>query len=175
MEAGLSPGYLRTLLTRLRSGKPHGASHDTMQRLAAAARVPLAWLEDGVGAMEGGDAPAPVPVLPPVPIARGEPPADLADAVVLAFDASRHDPADVRALLDMLRDGRAMHRPQDPVATMRALLDGIHGARMDGAPLSWLELALRAHPAGRKAVEARSDELNGDGDAELAALKHRKS
>ena len=37
-----------------------------------------------------------------------------------------------------------MHRPRDPVAAMRSLLDGIHSARADGAPLTWLELALRA-------------------------------
>lgn len=68
-----------------------------------------------------------------------------------------------------------MHRPRDPVAAMRSLLDGIHSARADGAPLTWLELALRAVPGGREAAEARSDELNGNGDEELAALKQRKS
>ena len=170
-SAGLSQGYLRTLCTRLRKGADHAADHDSLRRLAAAARVPLTWLEDGAGTMDEGGPALPDPVAP----RRAEPPADLADAVVLAFDATRHDPADVRALLDLLRDSRAMHRPSDPVAAMRGLLDGIHGARADGAPLTWLELALRAVPGGRAAVEARSDDLNGNGDEELAALKHRKS
>jgi len=170
-SAGLSQAYLRTLCTRLRKGADHAADHESLRRLAASARVSLAWLEDGAGSMEG-DAPAlPDPAAP----RRAEPPADLADAVVLAFDAARHDPADVRALLDLLRDSRAMHRPSNPVAAMRGLLDGIHSARADGAPLTWLELALRSVPGGRDAAEARSEELNGDGDEELAALKRGKS
>lgn len=171
VAAGLSRGYLRTLCTRLRADASHAADHDSLRRLAAAASVSVAWLEDGTGAMESGAPVVPDPTAP----RRLDPPAELADAVVLAFDARRHDPADVRALLELLRDSRAMHRPTDPVEAMRALLDGIHSARADGAALTWLELALRAVPGGREAVAARSDELNGNGDEELAALKQRKS
>lgn len=169
--AGLSQGYLRTLCTRLRKGADHAADHDSLRRLALAADVPLTWLEDGLGTM--GE--ASTERAADVPAHRDDPPADLADAVVLAFDAARHDPADVRALLDLLRTSRAMHRPSDPVAAMRGLLDGIRSARADGAPLTWLELALRAVPGGRVAAEARSEELNSNGDRELATLKRRES
>lgn len=162
--AGLSQGYLRTLCTRLRKGADHAADHESLRRLAAAADVPLTWLEDGVGAM--GDAVA-VARLPP---AVAPVPDDLANAAVMAFDPAQHSPEDVRTLLDLLREGRALHRPHDPVATMRALLDGIRSAREEGAPVSWRELALRSAQGGRAAAEARSAQLNAAGDRDLDAL-----
>ena len=59
-------------------------------------------------------------------------------------------------------------------ATLAALDADPSGLLATALPRS-MELALRAVPGGRDAVEARSDELNGNGDEELAALKRRKS
>ena len=134
-RAGLSTRYLSTLRGRLEAKPDTRADHDAMVKLARAAHVPVAWLEDGQGDPGNLDA---GPELQREPLAELAPEDDEspAEAALLrVLDAARHTLADLDAARAALRGiDRATRADAVPEAMAAAWLEAAAILRRRGVP-----------------------------------------
>ena len=165
-EAGLSPRWLNTALSRARTNVGFRPEHESLVKLAGAAAVSLRWLEDGEG--DPGDGVTPGALPPRTVAAQASSPARLALVEALRRNPAKYSGEDFLAALDVVRDGEAMlpDDPEEQVAVMARMLRGVSKLRAEGRPVSLNNLAWSLASTEADAAEA----LNAEGLAELRAL-----
>lgn len=158
--AGLSAGWLSGALTRAKKDEGYKPDHKTLAKLAAAAGVSLAWLEDGEGSPEAGVAPA--PRLPARTVPATTKPAELALVEAFRRHPNRYSAEDFLAALRVVGADTEARLPNDrevAVVAMGRVLGAVARLRRDGDAVTFEALAMTL---------AADD--NAEGEAQLAAL-----
>lgn len=157
-------GTTQPTVSRIERGESRGT-----KQLRAFARV-LATSEDYLEGIV--DDPGPLPTTEP----GNTPPEPVADALTLedalgrSFDPTRHQLRDATAVEEALRDARGMRHPSDLLAAARVWLDCAAEMRAAGERVDPRSLLVRVTLRSLARAEAPTRDLDGDGDAELAAL-----
>ena len=176
--AGLSERYVSVTLHRARKDPDFRPDYLTMRKLADAAEVSIQWLAEGAGEPPRGSAKAPAAAPPPkeTRVVRDDLP-DALRALLVAYRGSDAEPEDFESLYRIVRDGRPMVAPGadvNMVEVMARWLDAARAVRLAGQPVNLETIAwwFATHGAPRAvaALDARSDALNAEADAELRAL-----
>lgn len=158
-EAGLSSRFLGTALSRARKAPTFRPDHESLVKLARAARVSVRWLEDGAGDPTD-TAEAPTPTIHH----RSDPPKAAAIALVEALrrHPDRYEPEDFLEALRLL-DGADAMLPADrerAVQSMASLLGAVARLRREGRPVSMASVVFAVTDAA----------ANAEGVEELRAL-----
>ncbi len=156
-------GTTQPTVSRIERGESRGT-----KQLRAFARV-LATSEDYLEGIV--DDPGPIPAAEPG--AQPEPTVDtltLEDALGRSFDPARHQLRDATAVEEALRDTRGLRHPDEILAAARLWLDCAAEMRTAGERVDPRSLLVRVTLRSLARAGAPARDLNGDGDAELAAL-----
>lgn len=173
-DAGLTRTHVRTMRSKLEKGRDPNPTRQTMESLARAANVSIAWLLTGHGAWEPYEGEgAAVQAQPSEPESPTPPPISdtittldaTQDLINAAYNPERHKPSDVIPVEEALRVGAPLRRTdQDPVEHVRLLLDTAakyreKGERVAGADLPALAMGHLSRQLGAsQAAQARLQE-----------------
>ncbi len=159
--AGLSAGWLSGALTRAKKDDGYKPDHKILAKLAAAAGVSLAWLEDGEGTPEAGIA---APRLPARVVPDATKPAEIALVEAFRRHPARYSAEDFLAALRVVGSDTEAKLPDDrerAVVAMGRVLGAVARLRRDGDAVTFEALAMTL---------ASSAASNTEGKAQLAAL-----
>jgi transcriptional regulator with XRE-family HTH domain len=172
--AGLAPSHIEGIV----NGRQRSTGLDTAEAIARVGNVKTSWLQKGAGLREpyegdgmGETVPSATPS-PPVSETRVTSDA-IDDLINAAYNPARHQPSDVRLVVDALESQSALLRGHEqPSYVASALLDAVALARTKGRRLTAEELpayALGTTKHDLSWAEERIAQFEAEADASLRA------
>jgi transcriptional regulator with XRE-family HTH domain len=157
-------GTTQPTVSRIERGESRGTKQlRAFARVLATSEDYLEGLVDDPGPIPAGEHDAP----PQDPVADA---LTLEDALGRSFDPTRHQLRDATAVEEALRDTRGLRDSAEVLAAARLWLDCAAEMRTAGERVDPRSLLVRVTLRSLAHAGAPARDLNGDGDAELAAL-----